>query len=146
MIRNRIPTMKDYMADRMKLGLEPSWDRRGHEHDHNYKTIVYTSAATLVTTAGVPFQPSFGGTIVRVGAKLKGAPAGADFKVDVLIDTFSIFASTLLVVKDGTTRSQFKLVERPDFNEDSVFTIKVDTIASATGPFTLTIDYLPGDV
>lgn len=146
MTRNRVPTMKEYMKDRMVLGLSPTWDRRGHDHDHNYKTMVYTSKSSIDTLTGVPFKPSFGGSIVRVGCKVSAAPSGADFKVDVLVDTYSIFDSTLLIIKDGTTNSQFKIVERPDFNEDSVFTIKVDTVANATGPFTLTIDYIPGDL
>lgn len=136
-----IPNMTEHLRKTQDLARDRV-NQRAHEELHGIRTIVYTSKATLAAEQGTPGRFSFGGSVVRVACKLKGAPSGDDFEVDLLIDGVSVFDGTNLKVLDGETVSQFKIIERPNFNEDSTFVVEVKEVGGATGPFVMTIDYI----
>jgi hypothetical protein len=117
---------------------------KAHDRLHGPRVIIYQSKGTLDTVAGTIARFPQGGQVTRVSCKLAGAPSGGAFKVDLLIDTVSVFQSgTYLQVADGETISKYKIIERPFFNENSNFRVQVNTIQGATGPMVLTIEYLP---
>jgi hypothetical protein len=139
-----IPTMKAYMDNAMKQGQDDMFNRRAHDQMHGPTTLIYQTATALTTDVGPPLRLPRGGVVTRISCKLAGAPSGSAFQVNVLIDGITVFPSgEYLEVAVGDTVSKFKIVERPNFNEDSVFTVDIQTISSATGPMVMTIEYLP---
>jgi hypothetical protein len=137
----RIDSMPRVMTRFLDTGREPV-NERAHEEIHSPKIIVYTSESTLTTDTGPPLRMPRGGEITSVRVKLTGAPSGADFKVDLLTTGLTVFGGGFCTVLDGETVSKFRMVDKRGFTEDTVFTVKVNTIASATGPFTMTIEYV----
>jgi len=118
-----------------------------HEDHHLPRILVYTSAATLSTTASTPIRPPRGGRIVAVHLNVAGAPSGANFKHDTLIAGATIFPDgDLPEILDGEVTSghdsSSEVLDDPRhpgdmdgaFNAFDAIQSKCDTISSATGP------------
>ena len=139
-----IPTMKSYMSKQMKQAQDDIFNQRAHDHVHGPTTLIYQTESTLTTDVGPALRLPRGGQVTAVSCKLAGAPSGSAFQVNLLIDGITVFPTgEYLEVATGETVSKFKIIQRPFFNEDSVFTVDIQTISSATGPMVMTIEYLP---
>jgi len=143
--RIHVPRMKDYMAARADRNRRPV-NRQMHDQLHSPSTIIYNSTSTLDTTTGPGLRMPSGGQITRISGRVAGAPSGGNMKVAIKIDGVSVFDSgEFLLFQNGEKVSRYKIIRRPTFNEDSVFTVAIDTIQGATGPMILTIEYFPSE-
>lgn len=134
-----IPTMKDVIRAQRKAMLDPV-SHVGHEQLHSPSIFVYTSKATLDTNAGTGFRLPRGGEITRISGRVSGAPSG-DMSIDVLMNAVSVFGGGYLKIPSGTKVTKEKIVNRAEFNEDTVFTVQINTINSATGPLVVVFEY-----
>ncbi len=119
----------------------PFLNQKGHEQLHAPKTIVYTSTATLSTTAGSKLRLPRGGSITRIAAVVQGTPSGAALDFDLYIDGFVVTDSPVQIAV-GDTISKPRIITRPDFDENSTMYLKINTVSSATGPLVVTIEYI----
>ena len=141
--RLRVPSMKDYMMARADRERRPV-NRQALDQLHGPATIIYQTNTTLDTDTGPGLRMPRGGQVRRIAGRVAGAPSGGNLKVSIFIDGVSVFDSgEFLLFQSGEKVARFKIIRRPYFNEDSVFTVDIDTISSATGPMILTIEYLP---
>jgi len=139
--RIRVPSMADVIARQSSVNLG-GIDQKAHDLVHGPVIITYQTANTLDTTAGPGLRLPRGGEITRVAGRVAGAPSG-DMSIDVLAGGASIFGGTYLKIPSGEKITKEKIVTRPEFNEDTVFTVQINTINSATGPLIVTFEYLP---
>ena len=138
-----VPNMKELFTRRKNLS-RVGVNQQAHDNLHGPVTLIYQTANTLDTSTGPGLRLPRGGQITRIAGRVAGAPSGGNLKVGIFIDGVSVFDSgEFLVFQSGEKVARFKIVRRPYFNEDSVFTVDIDTINSATGPMILTIEYLP---
>lgn len=141
--RVKVPTMRGYMQQRADRNRTPV-NRQMHEQLHGPVTLVYTTTKTLNTTAGPRLRLPSAGYITRVSGKVQAAPTST-MEIDILVDGITVFDSGDYVkIRSGETVTVPKIINRPNFNEDSYFQVQVVTIAAATGPLVLTIEYIPG--
>lgn len=127
------------------------WHRDGlpvnpiaHEQHHNPMVLVYTSKETLDTTAGTPIYPTRGGTIVGARVSVAGAPSGADFDADILLDGSTIFDSnTKPTIANGETYGYMRIPDEIYLYPDSKIQWQITNVSSATGPFVGIIEILP---
>jgi len=142
--RVSVDNMKSVMRRRADRARQPV-NRPAHRRLHAPATIIYQTATTLDTNTGPGLRMPRAGRITRISGRVAGAPSST-MKINVLIDDFGVFQSgTFLQIQSGSKISEFKVIERPVFTRDSVITVDIDTIASATGPLVLTIEYVPGE-
>lgn len=140
--RIKVPTMRDYMRQRAHRLRRPV-NRQSHDQLHGPATIVYQTASTLTTDEGPGLRMPRGGQITRISGRVAGAPS-SKMEIIINVDGVNVLGtSEYLTIQSGEKVARYKIVRRPYFNEDSVFTVDIQTIASATGPLVLTIEYLP---
>ena len=133
--------MKEVMAMQRTVNLAPL-NQLGHDQVHAPMIFIYNTSSTLDTTAGPGLRLPRGGEITRISGRVAGAPSG-DMSIDVLANAVSIFGGGYLKIPSGTKITKEKIVDRPMFSEDTVFTVQINTINSATGPLVLTFEFLP---
>jgi hypothetical protein len=136
-----IPTMKDVL--RMHHTVDsPPMNSGAHDRLHAPMIFIYNTSSTLDTTAGPGLRLPRGGELTRIAGRVTGAPTG-DMSIDVLAGGTTIFGGGYLKIPSGEKITKEKIVERPMFSEDTVFTVQINTINSATGPLVLTFEFLP---
>jgi hypothetical protein len=114
-----------------------------HDNLHGPPPIIWTSKATLAVEDGTPIYFPRGGSITLIQANVTGAPSGGALTFDLELDGTSVFDSVMSIA-DGETRSRYKLVNRPDFNEDTKWQFAITAVSGATGPLVVTVEYTPG--
>lgn len=140
--RVHIPNMKELFARRENLSRQ-GVNQQAHAQLHGPATIVYNSAATLDTVAGPGLRMPRGGQITRISGRVTGAPT-SKMEIGIYIDGVNVLGTAeYLTIQTSEKVAKYKIVRRPYFNEDSVFTVQIQTVAAATGPLVLTIEYLP---
>jgi hypothetical protein len=131
-----------------RLGRSPGWNEQAHVDDRegqHTKSLIYTSAATLVLTAGTPFWPTLGGRIVGWRAGVAGAPSTGTFQADVLLDAVSVLDGGYVEIASGSSYGYRRAPsDKLYIYPDSKWQVQVVAIQGATGPLTLEFVYLPG--
>jgi hypothetical protein len=142
MPRVHIPNMKELLERRADLSRR-GVNQQAHERLHGPATIVYNTSSTLDTTAGPGLRMPRGGQITRISGRVSGAPT-SKMEIGIYIDGVNVLGTAeYLTIQTSEKVAKYKIVRRPYFNEDSVFTVQIQTVAAATGPLVLTIEYLP---
>lgn len=135
--------MRDVM-ERKNFMLRRPVNQQAHDHLHGPATLVYNSPTTLTTDVGPGLRMPRGGQITRISGRVAGAPSGGKLEAIINIDGVNALGTNeYLTWQDGEKIARYKIVRRPYFNEESVFTIDIQTINGATGPMIITIEYLP---
>jgi hypothetical protein len=119
--------------------LSPPVNIGSHEQRHGAHPLVYTSTATLSTTASTPITPPFPGSIKGVRGNVTGAPAGSNLTFDVLLNTYSIFSGGYATIYDGTTRGPIIYPRNTHWRVDDTLQVQIVTIGAATGPLVVHI-------
>lgn len=143
-MRNRniyIPNMKEVIKAQRTINMGDVNAQR-HDQLHGPMIFIYNTSSTLDTTAGPGLRLPRGGELTRISGRVTGAPTG-DMSIDVLAGGTTIFGGTYLKIPSGEKITKEKIVDRPMFSEDTVFTVQINTINSATGPLVLTFEFLP---
>jgi hypothetical protein len=129
--------MKEWMANQRP---GPFFASKLHERKHAPRIIVYTSVKTLNTTAGTKLRLPRGGMVTSVIAVVQTAPTST-FELDYLIDSTSVL-NGYIQIDSGETISKYKPIIRPAFDANSVHQFQIVTVAAATGPLVVTIEYV----
>lgn len=135
-----IPTMKETLRLQHSINVGPI-NQTAHDQLHQPRIIVFQTSATLDTTAGPGLRFPTGGEITRISGRVATAPSG-DMSIDVLANAVTVFGGGYLKIPSGTRITKEKIVERPMFSEDTVWTVQINTINSAVGPLVLTFEYI----
>jgi len=111
-----------------------------HSFAHAPAVLVYTSKATLDTTAGSILYLQQDAVIESVQASVAGAPVSTALVWDVLIGSNSIFANTAErpQIKAGDTLGRLTVPSRPGWGAGQGLKAQGITLSSATGPLILT--------
>lgn len=126
--------------------LDPvEFNREAHDGEHDVRVLLYTTEATLVTTAGVPLYPLRGKTMLRARVSVTTAPSGAALAADILIDGNTAFSSidSKLQVRDGEEIGDpAYFMGGRTVDAAAMVQCKIDTISSAAGPAVFEIEYI----
>ncbi len=128
---------------RKDLESEGHVNEKAHDALHAPSMLIYTSPATLSVTAGSKIRLPRGGVVTRIAAVVQTGPSGSALDFDLYIDGVVVTDSPVSIAA-GATISSFRIVTRPDFDENSTFYIKINNVNSAVGPLVVTIEYLVG--
>jgi hypothetical protein len=116
----------------------PGINATAHEDAHGVRVLMYTSTATLTTTAGTEIYAPFGGELSWVSASVKTAPTST-MTIDVLLDGSSVFSSGGISIptsqKHGYRTPVDKLGILPIYSDDPTpIKVQITNVAGATGP------------
>ena len=128
----------------------PEFSLEAHSAAHLPRILVYTSQATLVTTASTPIYPPRGGRIVAIHANVAAAPT-SDMTIDVLIAGESILNSDYVTILSGEVTTSFAssaMLFDPRIADSNLGSFKafeklqvqVVSISAATGPLVMQLE------
>ena len=135
------------LLQRGTRSLEPNEriNRRAHRRSHAPSSIIYTSTATLSTTAGSPFYPLRAGRLTGIRANVAGAPSSSDLTFDVLFDGNSIFHTSNKPTVPQSVLFGYRSFQydRLSWQPDTKVQVQITTIGGATGPLVVEFEYEP---
>ncbi len=116
----------------------PPINKTAHGNLHRTKKLIYTSAATLVTTAGTPIYPPFSGRLIWVQLGVTTAPSIGNLTCDVLLNGVSVFATLPTIPQSQAWGYRTAVDSIPHFSADNqnYLQVQITTINAAAGPLT----------
>ena len=119
-----------------------------HSTAHQPRLLIYTSAATIPTTAGARLYPIRAGRLIRVVANVQTAPTST-MTWNLLKNGTSIFATAPTISNES---GSFPVVDditewldNPIFVVGDYFQFIVSTVGAAGGPFVGVIEWMPDE-
>ena len=126
----------------------PDFDFRQHEQVHAPKVLVYTSTATITTTAGSRLYPIRPGRLIRAQVNVQTAPTST-MTWTLLKNGTSVFTTNPTLSNES---GSFPVVDDPveyidnaDFLVSDYFQFQVTTVGGAGGPLVGVLEYIPAD-
>jgi hypothetical protein len=125
------------------------FNRLAHEQAHAPRLLIYTSKATIPTTAGSRWYPIRAGKLLRAMANVQVAPTST-LTWKLLKNGTDVFTTDPTISNESGAYPIFddptEWIDNPIFVVGDYFQFQVSTVGGATGPFVGTLEYMYEEV